>query len=231
MTRRRLVLFAVAAAVCGAPGCGARTGLPVPPVDPCHARADCTTLGPLDPCCASCCEATPAACAVDPTCAPPNGYYTADENVALRAFGLTSHKQRYGIEFFYQPSRYVSALTSMTVTAANGTVVPNPIYAGSQRDPSLVFYAAIVGVPWQLIACQTVGGVPDLINGFKTSAELSLLDSKGNSFWDDIAGDPENYVSPLSPFMVESTNPRSGTDPITGATIAPPLPRRTARAP
>jgi hypothetical protein len=119
-------------------------------------------------------------------------------------------------------------------------MVPNPIYSAldpsvstTVRDPSLVFYTAIVGVPWQLIARQTAAGVPDLINGvsaldptqvggFKTSAELDLLDGKGNSFWSDIAGDPENYVPPLSPFMVESTVPRSGVDSITGAAVAPP---------
>jgi hypothetical protein len=125
------------------------------------------------------------------------------------------------------------------VTDVNGKTVPNPIYtnlnptafSGAVRDPSLVFYAAIVGVPWQLIARQN-NGTPDLINGvsaldptqiggFKTAAELSLTDSKNQTFWDDIAGDPENYKDPFSPFMVESTVPRSGTDPITGAMISP----------
>jgi len=205
-----------------------------------HARSECTTKGPTDPCCASCGEATPAGCAPDAACTS-NPYYTAaDENTALRAFGLISHKARYGIEFFYPPSRYVSALTSATVQNNTGAEVPNPIYSvldpandsTTVRDPGLVFYAAVVGVPWQLIARQTAAGVPDLINGvdtldktqvggFKTSAELALLDSKGHSFWDDIAGDPENYVAPLSPFMVEATAPRSGVDPITGASMSP----------
>jgi hypothetical protein len=121
----------------------------------------------------------------------------------------------------------------------NGKAVPNPIYSnldpvnykGAVRAPSLVYYAAVAGVPWQLIARQK-NGVPDLVNGvsnldptqvggFKTAAELALTDPKGNTFWDDIAGDPENYVDPRSPFMIESTVPRSGTDPITGAAISP----------
>ena len=40
--------------------------------------------------------------------------------------------------------------------------------------------------------------------------------------WDLIVGDPERYVPPGDPFMRESPEPRSGTNPITGAAIAPP---------
>ena len=207
-----------------------------------HARTECTTKGPKDPCCASCGQNAPAGCPADAACASNTYYTAADENTSLRAFGLISHKQRYGIEFFYPPSRYVTALTAPTVTNNIGTAVPNPIYSildptndsSTVRDPGLVFYAAIVGVPWQLIARQTAAGVPDLINGvsaldktqiggFKTSAELDLMDKTGtHSFWDDIAGDPENYVLAASPFMVESTTPRTGTDPVTGAMLSPP---------
>jgi hypothetical protein len=210
-------------------------------------RTACSTKGPTDPCCASCGQPTPAGCPADPVCDPPNNYYTsATEDTSLRAFGLISHKARYGIEFMYQPSRYVSALTSQTILDEDSKQVPNPIYSnldptnysGAVRDPSLVFYAAIVGVPWQLIARQNAQGQPDLLNGidatnptespapggFKTAKELDLNDPKGNVFWDDIAGDPEHYVPAKSPYMVESTTPRSGTDPdpITGTTLAPP---------
>ncbi len=209
-------------------------------------RQECALKGPLDPCCASCGEPTPTGCPPAPDLhrrSTANSYTQATENIQLRAFGLISHKARYGIEFFYQPSRYVAALTSPTVADANNKQVPNPIYsildkskpATAIRDSNLVFYAAIVGVPWQLIARQDKDGTPDLINGintiapndvtlqggFKSSAELDLKDAKGNTFWDDIAGDPENYVAAKSPYMVESTSPRSGTDPITGAVLSP----------
>jgi hypothetical protein len=212
-----------------------------------HGSAACTdpTKGPTDPCCYSCGQAKPTGCPTDPSCAGAAADYTdATENIALRAFGLSgglmSHKARYGIEFFYQPSRYVQALSSPTVQNAAGDAVPNPIFSpnagdpgAAVRDPGLVFYAAITGVPWQLIARQDTNGTPDLVSGvdpldptiqggFKSYAELNLLDSHGNSFWDDIAGDPENYVPPLSPFMQESTVPRTGTDPITGIAISPP---------
>src|SRR5208337_1449002 len=115
-----------------------------------------------------------------------------------------SHKARYGIEFFYPPSRYVQALTQPTVQDEAGNVAANPIFSSNAgepnaavRDPSLVVYATITGVPWQLIARQK-NGVPDLVGGvsavdptqvggFKTAAELALTDVKGNVFWDDIA--------------------------------------------
>jgi hypothetical protein len=211
-----------------------------------HARSECTTKGPKDPCCSSCGQTEPPGCppnSADASCTsgtPPGQYSIFDEDTSLRAFGLISHKQRYGIEFFYQPSRYVNALTSPTVTDANNATVPNPIYTnldptrytGAVRDPGLVLYATISGVPWQLLARQK-NGVPDLVNGvsaidptkvggFKTAKELSLLDPKGNSFWDDIAGDPENYVPAKSPFMQESTVPRTGVDPVTGIATSPP---------
>jgi hypothetical protein len=204
-----------------------------------HARQECTTKGPTDPCCASCGAPTPAGCPPDALCFTNPNYTTSDEDTGIHAFGLTTHKARYGIEFFYQPSRYVTALTSASVKDANGNFFPSPLYSnldplhytGSLRDPSLVFYAAVVGVPWQLIARQS-NGVPDLVNGvsaldpsqvggFKTPKELGLADPHGNTFWDDVVGDPEHYVPALSPFMQESTVPRVGVDPITGANIMP----------
>jgi hypothetical protein len=207
------------------------------PSSGCHFGTSSPT--PADPCCYSCGQSPPSGCAADPACSASPSYSGADEDPTLRAFGLISHKARYGIEFFYPPSRYVSALTASTVTDVNGKTVPNPIYTnldpahytGAVRDPSMVFYAPITGVPWQLLARQR-NGVPDLIHGvssvnpsdvggFRTAQELNLTDSHGNDLWDDIAGDPEHWVPALSPFMVESTVPRSGTDPITGAAISP----------
>jgi hypothetical protein len=213
----------------------AATGAPLP-----NPRSGCNN-GPNDPCCTSCGLPAGKGCLdPDPQCAAdaPSPMPSA---TALRAFGLISHKQRFGVEFFYPPSRYVAALKSPTVVDAAGQMVSNPIftnldperYAGLPvRNPGLVFYAAITGVPWQLIARQK-NGVPDLVNGvstsdatqvggFKTSAELSLVDKNGDTFWDEIAGDPEHYVAAKSPYMVESIGPRSGTDPITGATLSPP---------
>jgi hypothetical protein len=52
------------------------------------------------------------------------------------------------------------------------------------------------------------------------SAASALLD--GGTAWDLVIGDPATYVSPLDPHMIESVTPRSGKNPLTGDTIAPP---------
>jgi hypothetical protein len=197
------------------------------------ARTECTTKGPDDPCCASCAEENlPADCPAEAACMGSSAHYTygpsGTDNFSLHAFGLESDKVRYGAEFYYPPSRYVEALTQKTIVGRDGKTYPNPIFSVidpsqtgvSVRDQSLVFYGAITGVPWQLIARQT-NGVPDLSAGFKSYDELNASDGKGATYWDDIVGDPETYVAPRSPFMVESTGPRSGVDPITGASIDP----------
>jgi hypothetical protein len=154
-------------------------------------------------------------------------YYDAtSDSYFLHAFGLVSHKERYGVDFFYPVDRYVQALKSSTVTDVNGKSVPNPIYSnldpahytGAVRDPSLVFYAAITGVPWQSIARKT-NGQPDLTQGFMNNDELMGSDGQGHTYWDDITGDPDNYVAASSPFMVESVVSRSGTDPNSGIAL------------
>ena len=121
----------------------------------------------------------------------------------------------------------MGALTSPTVTGAEGHAVPNPIYEnldpthyqGAVRDPSMVVYAAATGVPWQLVARQS--------NGVPKCPERRLQDRRGararrrrvHPIWGDIAGNPEHYVPARSPFMVESTVPRYGTDPITSVSL------------
>jgi hypothetical protein len=195
-----------------------------------QARTECQSKGPGDPCCSSTGLPTPATCQAEAYA------QNANDNFNIRAFGLSngleSLKARYGVDFLYPTSRYVEALTSATLTNAAGKTFANPLLA--QRDPSLVFYATITGVPWQLIARQTAAGVPNLLTGlnptdptgnspggFKTPAELDAKDSAGNTLWADIVGNPDTYVAPLSPFMQESTLPRSGMDPITGTMILP----------
>jgi hypothetical protein len=96
----------------------------------------------------------------------------------------------------------------------------------------LVFIAGIVGVPWQDIARRGADGMPDLIGGLdghgrpagglQTSSELAFTGT-----WDVILGDPSCYhrdasCLPTDPLMIESIAPRTGTNPITGAALAPP---------
>ena len=65
------------------------------------------------------------------------------------------------------------------------------------RGPGLVFFAGIVGVPWQAIA-NDPGNVS---LGYKPATQLD---------WNAILGDPANHVPPADPHMVESIDPRPG---------------------
>ena len=215
------------------------------------ARAICDT-DPNNECCFSCGQKGPKdaagdpVCAADPSCTLPNGQVAyldeTTDNINLRCY---NQKRRFGIDFLYGTDRYQKALSSTTVTDRNGAVVANPLFtdldlsdANSHvRNPGLVFLAGIVGVPWQDIARTDANGEPDLksgldtrgapTGGFKSANELSeILPGKEYTTWDVILGRPEEYpvfvALPKDPLMVESIAPRTGTNPITGDSLAPP---------
>jgi hypothetical protein len=170
-------------------------------------------------CCAPCGE-EPAGCGADPTCAAA----PEPENVSLRCF---DQKNRYGYDFLYPIDRYVKGLTSDVVPDREGNLVPNPLFSDldptdnitNVRDKTLVFFAGIVGVPWQDIARDPT----DLTKGFKDGKELSARDTLGRDTWDIILGDPKEEVKPLDPFMHESIEPRdAGENPVTSDPILPP---------
>jgi len=126
-------------------------------------------------------------------------------------------------------------MSSTTVQDRHGNLVANPIFTDlnpddentTVRDANLVFLMAIAGVPWQDIARRDASGQPDLtggldananpVGGFMTAGELSA-----NGVWDLILGDPSNYVLPTDPLMIESVDPRTGANPITGDALQPP---------
>jgi len=182
-----------------------------------RARAICAT-DPNDPCCASCGQAVPAGCLADPTCQTNPTLSPLEDNVNLRCW---DQKRRFGIDFLYPVDRYVQGLSSATVPTRTGDLVNNPIYSDLNpndditdiRDPGLVVLAGIVGVPWQDVARDP----NDLTKGYKNATELSQTGT-----WDVILGNPTNYVSPTDPFMIQSVDMRSGTNPITGDAIAQP---------
>ncbi|MBI4703804.1 MAG: hypothetical protein HY744_22060 [Deltaproteobacteria bacterium] len=193
-------------------------------------RAACA-VDPRDPCCRSCgqppgegCDTSQDDCAG--TLAPQ------DDQINLRCF---DQKRRFGIDFLQPIDRYATALQSATVPDRAGNVQPNPLFTDlvpgdehvNVRDPSLVLVAGIVGVPWQDIARRTHGGKPDLLTGLDADGRpaggyqsAEQLVSLGT--WDLVLGDPDNYVGPDDPFMVESIDPRQGTNPLTGDAIQPP---------
>ncbi|HEV8246747.1 MAG TPA: hypothetical protein VGP93_13310, partial [Polyangiaceae bacterium] len=126
---------------------------------------------------------------------------------------------RFGFDLLYPVQRYIDALTQPYVADRNEQLVPNPIFAprgtSGWRHPSRVLFAAAVGVPWQDISDEASWSGEGL--RFLSPAELT---EQGR--WDVMLGDPENYVLPSDPLMVESVDPRSGSHPLLGVPVAPP---------
>jgi hypothetical protein len=187
-----------------------------------NSRSECDT-NPNDKCCKSCGQSDPS-CPADAKCMAMPTLDQKTDTTNLRCF---DNKRRFGIDFLYPIDRYTQALTSLQVPNRAGELVPNPLFTDLNpndsdtniRDASLVFLAGIVGVPWQLIARDPA----NLSKGFKNSDELiNLKDGNGNNTWDNILGDPANYVPPKDPHMIESIQPRAGLPPPNSAPNADP---------
>jgi hypothetical protein len=190
---------------------------------------------PNDPCCRSCAQretnGPPSGCpalTADSVCKNiPTGqqYVTWDQpNDSLNLRCYNQHK-RFGFDLLYETARYVNGLTQTTLPLqSNGTIsVTNPLYdttgsSSAPRDPSLVFLAGIVGVPWQDIADDaslTGAGL-----NYLTAKELVAKDR-----WSALLGTPQGAtkngvpVPPSDPFMVESITPRSGMNTIANVSI------------
>jgi hypothetical protein len=183
------------------------------------ARSPCLT-NPNDECCFSCGQADVSGCVPkteDPACVNPSpGDDEVRDSVNLRCF---DQKRRFGIDFLHPIERYTEGFSSLTLTTTDGSQVPNPLFPdpssvpnGQVRDPSLVFFAGIVGVPWQDIARDP----SDLTKGLKNTDELSVTTAAGYTGWDLLLGNPANGVDPVDPLMKESFEKRTGVHPITG---------------
>jgi hypothetical protein len=173
---------------------------------------------PLDPCCRPCTDATTIqgcpATASDPECAQgPHDPET--DGQYLRCF---AQKKRFGRDFLQPIQRYVDGLTQLSVPRRDGSMADNPLFIASPgaqpRHPSLVFVAAVVGVPWQDIARNP--NDPNELH-YKSARELHQ-----QGVWDIIIGDSSRGIPPADPLMIESIEPRSGRNPVTGDAIAPP---------
>ncbi|MEO8901055.1 MAG: hypothetical protein ABI488_05240 [Polyangiaceae bacterium] len=190
-----------------------------------RATTQCAS-NPNDVCCRSCGDgetAPPAGCAKlsdDAECKRTTPgkvalYDEAEDEANLRCY---DQKRRFGIDFLYPTARYVTALTSPTLTLQSDgkTRVPNPLYVAAPgvaaRDSSSVFLAGIVGVPWQDIADDASRSGAGL--KYLTADELV---SKGR--WPALLGSPGTSTTPptapTDPFMAESPTPRGGVNPIT----------------
>ena len=180
---------------------------------------------PNDPCCRYCDQTEPngppagcAAVADDAACKSPREPNSDSNN--LRCF---EQKRRFGFDLLYETSRYVDALTKTTLPLQStpGTFVKNPLFDGStsgkaNRDPSLVFLAGIVGVPWQDIADDASLSGPGL--NYLTAKELT---EKGR--WRALLGDPSATppLPPSDPFMIETSEARKGQNEIAHVSVSP----------
>ena len=196
-----------------------------------RATAVCDT-NPNDPCCRSCGGdelAPPKGCAPlseDVVCksAGPGKVALWDDDHDSRNLRCYDQKRRFGNDFLYPTARYVTALTSPTLTLQSDgkTQVPNPLYAaapgGAPRLSSSVFLAGIVGVPWQDIA-------DDASRSGAGLKYLSWKELNDKGRWPALLGAPGTSstppTAPLDPFMIESPTPRSGVNPITQDAIQP----------
>lgn len=187
-------------------------------------RSECAA-DPDHPCCMPCdAPLAGTSCPIDETCMEGGAVRRLDDledPINLRCF---DQKRRFGVEVLQPIGRYVEALRSPTVEGPDGKEVANPLFVagedGTIRTPKQVFFAGVVGVPWQDIAKNPL----DLADGgFKTVLELEAIDpATGLSGWDLVLGDPSRGVPPADPLMIESVEPRTGVHPITGEGIAPP---------
>jgi hypothetical protein len=181
---------------------------------------------PNNKCCRSCAlnEAGPPdgcpALSADETCKTvPAGqkFATWDalhDNPNLRCY---NQHQRFGFDLLYETGRYVNALTNPVIQLQSNpnASVTNPLYdnTGSSkapRDPSLVFLAGIVGVPWQDIADDASLTGPGL--NYLTAKELATMtDAQGHNRWEYLLGSPHASPVglPLDPFMIETTTDRT----------------------
>ncbi|WP_437806644.1 hypothetical protein [Sorangium sp. So ce1078] len=200
-------------------------------------RSECAS-DPNHECCRSCSQQQDG-CPVDPACTGPDGVparlSAAEDPVNLRCW---DQKRRFGFDFLYPLERYTEALSWPLVASRVGDLVPNPLFMDPEsgtltRGPQHVIFTGILGVPWQDLARQDASGAPDLaqglddqgnpVGGLKSAAELSApVTGSANDAWDIILGDPANNIPPADPFMIESMNPRSGANPITGDPIVQP---------
>lgn len=162
---------------------------------------------PNDPCCQSCAAPRLANCpdpATDRECSRGQ-HETGEDDLNLRCW---QQKRRFGVDFLYPTRRYSDALRSPVVTSISGQAQQNPLFAAPAgflaRDPSLIYLAGIVGVPWQDIADE-----PSLSGAGLRYLTASELLARGR--WDVILGDPDANppVLPSDPFMVEATQDRT----------------------
>ena len=215
---------------------------------------DVCEQNPNDVCCFSCrqtgnipdqCRSAAAVCDAEPNGQPLLA--DQDDRANARCF---QNERRFGFDLLYPTDRYVSALSDgKIIDARTGELKDNPLLhgagknAGVFRPPGLVFFAGIVGVPWQDVATEeSINN--DKVMKYLTAGELLeanvQVGDKKVDRWAVILGEPGLAPSspkcagdnkdracgqapqlPADPFMIESIVERQAglVNPISGDVI------------
>ena len=178
-----------------------------------------------DPCCRSCAlnEATPpAGCSAvrdDAICknVPAGQTYAAwdqvHDSLNMRCF---DQQRRFGFDLLYPVERYSDALSNPKIRNRNQQLVDNPLFVGGDNGPrsaTLISVSVIVGAPWQDLATT---------DSLSPGHGLEYLDGAGlesNARWPLLIGDRAHNQPPTDPFMIESSNQRTGKNPLTQSPI------------
>jgi hypothetical protein len=144
----------------------------------------------------------------------------------LRCF---DQMRRFGFDLLYPVDRYTNGLTNPQVPNRAGLLVDNPLLAARDGKPArsatLVSVSVIVGAPWQDLATPS---------SLLADQPLSYLDGAGlisEARWPVLLGNPALDAAPSDPFMRESVVARSGTNPLTLTSIAPPTSTNPLQSP
>lgn len=205
---------------------------------------DICAENPNDICCQTCREtrANPGCDAQFAKCPAKPKLPEDQDRGNLRCF---DNQRRFGFDLLYPISRYVEGLTQSQIRGANGDLLANDLVSG--RDPGLIFFAGITGVPWQDLATEDTLADPNKLK-YLTARQLKqnvTVDGTdlGYTYWDLILGEPGKHVEsrycrekatgdnmfsdpacgakpvlPRDPFMVESMVPRTGRADVTSKT-------------
>lgn len=161
---------------------------------------------PNSACCYSCLQAQVGSC---PTKASECSAGDSEASPNLRCW---DQKRRMGIDFLFPVERYQAGLRGKTLFTAPTSEEsgPNPLFEGNLRGPNQVHFLTISGVP--------ASHVLDPEANEQRYLTASALEGLGR--WGQLVGDPQTYLPPSDPFMVESTTVRQGVSSISGLSPA-----------
>jgi hypothetical protein len=164
-------------------------------------------VDPNDNCCQSCGAQTRDGCDADTAtngCTAPaieDREGTSDDMAEAYNVRCFDQKRRFGMDFLYPVARYTEGFTLPMVTTLDGSLVPNPLFAGG-RTAEQVFVVGIVGTPWQDVTIDPADPAGTVPRADRLNWDLFLPS--------------ETSAYPLDPFNLEAIGVRNGTHPITG---------------